>query len=67
MKNKIIIAEAMSSAFNYLDDIRKKGYEPVILETYFPDGYAKSLLEEERREKYSRIQYPVTIIKEDPD
>ena len=32
MKNKIVVVEATSTAFNYLEDIRALGYEPVILE-----------------------------------
>lgn len=67
MKNKIVIAEATSTAFNYLEDIRALGCEPVILEAYLPDGYAKRMLDEERKVKYSHIKYPITIMKEDPD
>lgn len=67
MKNKIVVAEATSTAFNYLDDIRALGYEPVILEVYLPDGYARRMLDEERRIKYSHIHYPITILKEGPD
>ena len=48
MKNKIVVAEATSTAFNYLEDIRALGYEPVILEAYLPDGYARRTLDEER-------------------
>ncbi len=64
MKENIIIAEAMSTAFNYLEDIRQRGYNPVILEAYIPEGYARKLMDEERRVKYRRIDYPITIIKE---
>lgn len=67
MKNKIVVAEPMSTAFNFLEDIRQRGYEPVILEAYIPEGYARRLMDEERKIKYSRIKYPITIIKEDPD
>ena len=67
MKRNIVIAEAMSTAFNYLEDIRLRGYTPVILEAYIPEGYARKLMDEERRIKYARIGYPITIIKEDPD
>ena len=67
MKNKIVVAEATSTAFNYLEDIRTLGYEPVILEAYLPDGYARRMLDEERKIKYSHIKYPITILKEDPD
>ncbi len=67
MKNKIIVAEPMSTAFNFLEDIRQRGYEPVILESYIPKGYARRLMDEERKIKYSRIKYQITIIKEDPD
>ena len=67
MKNKIVVAEPMSTAFNFLEDIRIRGFEPVILETYIPEGYARSLMDMERQSKYSRIEYPITIIKEKPD
>ena len=67
MKKRIVVAEPMSTAFNFLEDIRQRGYEPVILESYIPEGYARSLMDAERKAKYSRIKYPVTIIKEDPD
>lgn len=67
MKNRIVVAEPMSTAFGFLEDIRQRGYEPVILESYIPEGYARRLMDEERKIKYSRIKYPITIIKEDPD
>ncbi len=67
MKNRIVVAEPMSTAFNFLEDIRQRGYEPVILESYIPEGYARRLMDEERKIKYSRIKYPITIIKENPD
>ena len=57
----------MSTAFNFLEDIRKRGFEPVILESYIPEGYARRLMDAERKAKYSKIQYPVTIIKEKPE
>ena len=65
MKKKILVAEPMSTSFNFLDDIRQRGYEPVILESYIPEGYARRLMDEERKIKYSRIKYPIAIIKED--
>jgi biotin carboxylase len=67
MKNRIVVAEPMSTAFGFLEDIRQRGYEPVILESYIPEGYARRLMDEERKIKYSRIKYPIAIIKEDPD
>lgn len=67
MKNKIVVVEATSTAFGYLEDIRELGYEPVILESYLPDGYARRTLDKERKVKYSHISYPITLIKEDPD
>lgn len=67
MKNKIVVAEPMSTAFNFLEDIRQRGYEPVILEAYIPEGYARRLMDEERKTKYARIKYPITRIKENPD
>lgn len=67
MKNKIVVAEPMSTAFNFLEDIRQRGYEPVILEAYIPEGYARRLMDEERKNKYARIKYPITLIKENPD
>ena len=67
MKNKIVVVEATSTAFNYLEDIRALGCEPVILEPYLPDGRARRMLDEERKIKYSHIKYPITILKEEPD
>lgn len=67
MKNKIVVAEPMSTAFNFIEDIRQRGYEPVILEAYIPEGYARRLVDEERKTKYARIKYPITLIKETPD
>ena len=64
---KIVVAEPMSTAFNYLEDIRQRGYEPVILESYIPEGYARRMMDIERKAKYSRIKYPISIIREDPD
>ena len=67
MKRRIVVTEPMSTAFSFLDDIIQRGYEPVILESYIPEGYARRLMDEERKIKYSRIDYPITIIKENPD
>ena len=67
MTNKIVVAEPMSTAFNFLEDIRQRGFEPVILEAYIPEGYARSLMDAERESKYSRINYPITIIREKPE
>ncbi|MBR1663078.1 MAG: ATP-grasp domain-containing protein [Ruminococcus sp.] len=67
MKRVIVVAEPMSTAFNFLEDIKQRGFEPVILESYIPDGYARRLMDEERKIKYSRIKYPIKIIKEDKD
>ena len=43
MKGRIVVAEPMSTAFNFLEDIRERGYEPVILESYIPEGYARDM------------------------
>lgn len=67
MKKKIVVVEPMSTAFNFIEDIRKRGYEPVILEAYIPEGYARRLMDEERKIKYARIPYPIRILKENPD
>lgn len=67
MKDKIVVAEPMSTAFNFLEDIRERGYEPVILESYIPEGYARRLMDAERKIKYASIKYPITIIKENPN
>ena len=67
MKGRIVVTEPMSTAFNFLEDIRERGYEPVVLEAFIPEGYARDLMDEERRIKYSRIDHPVQIIKADAD
>ena len=51
MKRVIVVAEPMSTAFNFLEDIKQRGFEPVILESYIPDGYARRLMDEERKIK----------------
>ena len=67
MTGRIVVTEPMSTAFNFLEDIRERGYEPVILESFIPEGYARDLMDEERRIKYSRIHYPIQIIRADAD
>ena len=41
MKGRIVVTEPMSTAFNFLEDIRERGYEPVVLESFIPEGYAR--------------------------
>ena len=33
-KGKIIVVECISSAVNYISDIKAEGYEPILLEPY---------------------------------
>ena len=56
MTNRIVVAEPMSTAFNFLEDIRERGFEPIILESYIPEGYARSLMDAERQSKYSQLR-----------
>ena len=37
MKRTVIIVECISSSVNYIQDIRKSGYEPVALEVFVPN------------------------------
>ncbi len=50
MSKDIVIVEPLSTSFNFLEDIRSRGYNPVILETYIPGEYGRQLADEQRRE-----------------
>lgn len=53
---KIIIVECISTSMIYVSDIRKLGYEPVILETYNDDGGKQ---EARRQANYKNMEKPL--------
>lgn len=55
MNNKVIVIQCMSSCLNYLDDIRKEGLEPVLMEENVPSedkDYVRKILDL----KYGRLE-----------
>ena len=57
MRN-IVVVEAISTGYNFVDDIVKRGYNPIVLQDYrFTD-----LVKEERRDSYSRFHHEPEII-----
>lgn len=57
MRN-IVVVEAISTGYNFVDDIVKRGYNPIVLQDYrFTD-----LVKEERRDSYSRFHHQPEII-----
>lgn len=57
---KIVIVDAVSTGYNYVEDVWRRGYDPVILE---PAGGAADLLEL-RRSSYALFRRQPEVIKE---
>lgn len=54
--NKVVIVECISTSMNYVHDLRERGLEPVILETYNDDGGKE---EARRQENYVHMEKPL--------
>lgn len=54
--DKVIIVECISTSMNYVHDIRQRGLEPVILETYNDDGGKE---EARRQANYVHMEKPL--------
>ena len=68
LKNKIVIAEYISSGKNFIDDIISRGYEPVLLEGNYPNiSEEMNVLRAERDSINARFAGKFQIIKENPD
>ena len=67
-KRKIVICEYISTGINYVDDVRARGYEPVLLEgTYVGTDEETAPFREARAAINSRLGDSVRIIPENPD
>lgn len=68
LRNKIVIAEYISSGKNLIDDVISRGYEPVLLEGSYPDiSEEMKVFRAERDSINARFAGKFTIIKENPD
>ena len=68
MKRNIIICEYISTGFNYIEDIRARGYEPILLDGIYIGSPEEVLLWRNIRDGVkSHIGKDVTIIPENPN
>ena len=68
MKKRILVVECMSTGVNYIEDIIKRGYEPVVVEGHvaLSEEYAAQI-KEDRRQIRARLSSRVRYIDENPD
>ena len=68
MKRNIVICEYISTGVNYIDDVRARGYEPVLLEGhYIKNQEEEEHLIETRNTLNKRFEGKYKIIHENPD
>ena len=69
MKGKILLVECMSTGANYVEDIIKRGYEPVIVEASDHAGTEAdvALLKQIRDVTQKKLPPDIKIIRENPD
>ncbi|MBP5162260.1 MAG: ATP-grasp domain-containing protein [Spirochaetales bacterium] len=68
MRRNIVICEYISTGFNYIEDVRARGYNPILLDgTYVGKTEELRLWREEREQVKSRLGDGMTIIPETPD
>ena len=68
MKRTIVICEYISTGFNYIDDVRARGYEPVLVEgTYVGPAEDQAPLRAMRDSINKHLAGSVKIIRENPD
>ena len=68
MKGRILLVECMSTGVNYIEDIIKRGYEPVVAEGHHvgpEEGVA--LIRQERRQVREKLPKTIPVIDENPD
>lgn len=63
-KKRVVIVEALSTGFNFIQDCLDRNLEPVILEVVYAEKKAYDVILEEREEKYRKIKTPVKILQE---
>lgn len=67
MKRTIVIVDCFSTGFNYVDDIRSRGYEPVVVESTFVCTQEERIeFEKERQIVYSHLPKDIRIVKTCP-
>ena len=68
MKRNIIICEYISTGVNYIDDVKARGYEPVLLDGYYPASSEELKLWRAIRDQVkAHLGNKYTIIPETPD
>jgi len=61
---KVVIVEALSTGFNYIQDCLDRDLEPIVLEVRLDQNEALETIQKERDEKYGTLKNSVKIIKE---
>ncbi len=64
MMQKIVIVEALSTGFNYIQDCIDRGFEPVILEVAYADKNMEDFINQQRQEKYVKLKTKIQILRE---
>jgi len=64
MTKKVVIVEALSTGFNYIQDCIERGLEPVILEVACADKNILEFMEQLRHEKYAKLTTKVQTLRE---
>ncbi|MBQ4431238.1 MAG: hypothetical protein IJP89_10265 [Synergistaceae bacterium] len=68
MKQKIVIAEYISTGINFIDDVASRGYEPVLLEGTYPEtGPEVQVFRDARAAINARFAGKYRIIRENHD
>lgn len=68
MKRSIVICEYISTGINYIDDVRARGYEPVLVEgTYVGTPEEQAPFRSAREAANRRLAGSIRIIRENPD
>jgi len=68
MKQTIVICEYISTGYNYIEDARARGYEPVLVEgNYVGTAEDQALFRNDRDAINKRLGNSVRIIRENPD
>ena len=67
MKDKILICNFASTGVNYLDDIRSRNYEPVILDVTYPGTEEEKEVWESINMSHTKLAQGVEVIPYNPD
>ena len=61
-KGNIVVVEACSTGYNYIEDIIKRGYEPIVLETRIGDPETEEFFKDYRKRCYALFPREVTVL-----